>query len=117
MKDFSCRCGCGFDDPYPVLLAKVEQLEAELDCEALVTSGCRCPTRNRIEGGTPNSYHLNGMAADLRFARGGQVVAINEITPLVEGMVTLNNCGLGLYDTFIHVDARGHRARWDERGA
>ena len=33
-----------------------------------ITSGFRCSKLNRIVGGQPNSYHLKGMAADIRIS-------------------------------------------------
>lgn len=33
-----------------------------------ITSGFRCVKLNRIVGGQPNSYHLKGMAADIRIS-------------------------------------------------
>ena len=33
-----------------------------------ITSGFRCMKLNRIVGGQPNSYHLKGMAADIRIS-------------------------------------------------
>ena len=33
-----------------------------------ITSGFRCMKLNRIVGGKPNSYHLKGMAADIRIS-------------------------------------------------
>lgn len=33
-----------------------------------ITSGFRCLKLNRIVGGQPNSYHLKGMAADIRIS-------------------------------------------------
>ena len=33
-----------------------------------ISSGFRCMKLNRIVGGQPNSYHLKGMAADIRIS-------------------------------------------------
>lgn len=34
----------------------------------MITSGFRCVKLNRIVGGQPDSYHLKGMAADIRIS-------------------------------------------------
>jgi uncharacterized protein YcbK (DUF882 family) len=69
----------------------------------IILSGYRCQRRNREVGGTPNSQHLYGRAADIR----------------VEGMRGLEalRCGfggIGLYPNFVHVDVRREpfRALW-----
>lgn len=106
---FACKCGCGFDSPHPRLLVAIDALERVLDDEAIVTSGCRCFEHNKAVMGTHNSYHLNGMAADVVFdySSGAQVIEAVEKTSFAFG-------GFHYYPgaNFIHVDVRGYRSRW-----
>ena len=84
----------------------------------VVTSGCRCETHNRNEGGVKDSNHTHGTAADIQ-CRG---VSANALWQLIRVMYKEKKlpelAGLGRYDTFTHVDIEPKRERlreWDER--
>ena len=68
-KEFSCGCGCGFGantgDVNPTLLELLENIRGELNYPLNITSGCRCVEHNRAIGGSRNSAHLRGKAADI----------------------------------------------------
>lgn len=79
-----------------------------------VRSGYRDQRHNEEVGGASNSLHLVFNALDLSFATGvpqgwyefAQTLSIAQLT------------GLGVYDTFIHIDTRGlvfrrPRASWE----
>ena len=68
----------------------------------------RTESYNSKVGGADKSYHLYGSAADIR---------IDGVTPLmiaayVEG---LGVKGIGMYDTFVHVDTRTSNYFWVNR--
>jgi zinc D-Ala-D-Ala carboxypeptidase len=71
----------------------------------IVNSGYRCEEYNKKVGGVPRSYHLSGMAADIR---------IPGATPeeVLKHAYTTGFLGLGLYDTFCHLDIRYNLTRW-----
>jgi uncharacterized protein YcbK (DUF882 family) len=76
-----------------------------------VMSGYRPTAYNRRIGGAKFSQHIydlhpGSVAADLIFPNGGPGDWAGAAEPLCE------RGGLGRYGTFIHVDNRGHRARW-----
>lgn len=105
--EFACTCGCGYDT-VDVALAKILQdARNYFNVPFRVTSGCRCPMRNAQVGGADNSQHLYGRAAD---------IMPDMITP--EALYSYldekypNHLGLGLYETFVHVDTRNGKARW-----
>jgi uncharacterized protein YcbK (DUF882 family) len=76
----------------------------------IVTSGYRSPSRNAHVGGVPNSYHTQGLAADIR------PEDQKDLPTLWELCRRLNvTGGVGIYDTFVHVDRRGYAARFDKR--
>jgi uncharacterized protein YcbK (DUF882 family) len=75
------------------------------DKPVIITSGYRCEDYNRKVGGVPKSYHLLGMAADVR-------VPGVEPGDLIKHAFEVGFLGLGLYDTFCHLDIRYHYTRW-----
>lgn len=74
----------------------------------IVNSAYRSPEHNRAVGGVENSYHVQGLAADIRPEN------LEDLPELQNLCLELNSDGgVGLYDSFVHVDARGFKARWD----
>ena len=75
------------------------------DRPVIVNSGYRCEEYNRKVGGVPKSYHLLGMAADIR---------VPGVAPddLIKYAYEVGFLGLGLYATFCHLDIRSHYTRW-----
>lgn len=104
--EFACRCGCGFDAVDVELLEVLQDVRDHFEAPVTVTSGCRCPTRNRAVGGERKSMHLNGMAAD---------IVVEGVTPetVVNYLVTkYYTYGIGLYSDWVHIDVRDAKARW-----
>ena len=69
--EFACKCGCGknnIDSKPPKLAQKVRD---KLNMPVRVNSGVRCEKRNKAVGGVENSYHVQGLAADLSCKAGG----------------------------------------------
>lgn len=97
--EFRCKCGCSKLVVDQRLLMKLEQLRNALGNRAItITSGYRCPARNKAVGGVKNSYHLFGMAADIQ---------VKDKTPH-EASIMARSVGLWVkeYPTFCHVDVR-----------
>ena len=69
--EFACKCGCGFDDIDPQLVALLDQLRELYGSPIKIDSGCRCEARNKAVGGEPNSAHLRGKAADIETSNSG----------------------------------------------
>lgn len=76
----------------------------------IVNCAYRSPEHNRAVGGVENSYHVQGLSADIRPEN---LEDLPELQDLCLDMVT--DGGVGIYNTFVHVDARGRRTRWDSR--
>lgn len=89
------------------LLLKLEDLRKAIgDKPMIINSGYRCPIHNKAVGGIKNSEHLKGNAADIR---------VNSLTPnhiykIADKMFN----GVGLYNTFTHVDVGVNKYRWDK---
>jgi uncharacterized protein YcbK (DUF882 family) len=72
----------------------------------------RCPYHNaETPGSVPNSYHVQGKAADLVCPDG---VSVDELAAIAE---TCGADGIGKYydSGFVHVDTRGYEARWTDQ--
>lgn len=105
-EEFACKCGCGFST------VDVELLEILVDCREYfgapvrINSGCRCPEHNKAVGGEKKSYHMDGRAADIT-VRG---VDPTEVAAWFQAAYP-DKYGLGVYNTFVHVDSRSGKWR------
>ena len=76
-----------------------------------VNSGYRSPEHNKRIGGSKNSQHKLGKAADIVI----KGMKPYETYALIENLVdkgVLKIGGLGSYNTFTHIDIRDNKARW-----
>lgn len=109
-KEFACKCGCGFNAVDKELLEVIEDVRTHFGKPLIINSANRCESHNAKEGGSKNSQHLKGMAADIR---------INGVTPDSVAAYLLNKYpnkyGIGMYNTFTHIDVRAIKSRWDYR--
>lgn len=64
--EFECPCGCGQQSVDMELAEKLQLLRDKVDRPLKITSGYRCITHNAAVGGSQNSKHRYGMAADWR---------------------------------------------------
>ena len=92
------------------LVKKLQELRNELGVALIINSPYRCPERNEQVGGSPNSQHMEGKAADISIKNIN--LPIERIKEIAE---EIGFDGIGLYNTFIHLDVRGYKARWDNR--
>ena len=106
--EFACNCGCGFDTVDAELLKVLRGIRMFFRSEVIINSGCRCTKHNTSVGGSPQSMHLIGRAADITVA--GFVA--EEVQWYLTGMY-MDKYGIGSYKSFTHVDTRsGGKARW-----
>lgn len=72
-----------------------------------ISSAHRCAKHNKDVGGADDSQHLYGTALDIR---------INGVSPasIYQYLDSKypDRLGLGLYNSFVHVDTREGKARW-----
>ena len=76
-------------------------LRHKLGKPVIITSGYRTPEWNAKCGGAKYSYHMRGMAADIRVnGMSAKEIAnkLNEIVP--------DECGIIVYNTWVHFDVR-----------
>jgi len=76
-----------------------------------INSAYRSPRHNKAVGGVKNSYHLLGMAVDIKINGVPPKVIYDAIEFLISEGSMLQG-GLGLYSNFVHYDIRKTKARW-----
>lgn len=112
-KEFESRDGKPSPFQYVVhigLIDKLNEIREAFDKPILINCGYRSPEHNAAVGGVSNSQHLKGTAADIR------PKDLSDLPRLEEICERLNpNGGVGLYNTFVHIDVRGSRARWNNK--
>jgi uncharacterized protein YcbK (DUF882 family) len=105
LHEFQCKDGSNLVKLDEKLLEKLQQLRDKLGKAIVIHSGYRTPEYNKKVGGSPNSQHLLGKAADISVAG----MTPKQLAALAE---QIGFDGIGIYSTFVHVDVRGTRARW-----
>ena len=110
-REFACKCGkCG---GYPVepswdLLEVLDEIRGHFGVPVRVNSGVRCATHNKNVGGATKSQHLYGTAADIKV----DGVSPTKVAEYAETLLP-NTGGIGVYSTFVHVDVRKTKSRWN----
>lgn len=108
-EEFACRCGCGQADIDPLLIESLETLRSIFQSPIHVNSGRRCVEYNKKVGGSRNSQHLLGKAADIWI----KDVAPQKIARQAVEIEAFRQGGIGVYDSFVHLDIRSNGpARW-----
>ena len=115
--EFDCKCGCEMPEDVLANVTKLaNQLQYVRDNVAMpikINSGYRCQAHNKSVGGSENSQHLLGKAAD---------IVINGLDPVLDTYDYLDDLiltgeilqgGIGMYKTFTHYDIRKTKARWN----
>lgn len=97
-------------------LRVLDKVREHYDIPIIVNSSYRDPAYNRRVGGKPDSLHLAFNAIDFTV----KTLPLRAIYSYMEYMPGAESFGLGIYNTFIHLDTRGMigrkaPARWDER--
>jgi len=114
-KEFDCSDGTVVPSEYmdnlQELCNNLEVLRDYLNSPISITgSGYRTKSHNK-KVGAKNSQHLYAKAADIN-AKG---YTPKELYDSIETLIKLGRMrqgGLGLYNTFVHYDIRGTKARW-----
>ena len=72
----------------------------------IITSGYRTPTHNKEVGGAKYSYHMRGMAADIRVKGMSPKELANKLDAIVP-----DECGIIVYKNWVHFDVRHQKYR------
>lgn len=107
LDEFECPC-CHCVKLHLILLKKLSALRREIARPLIINSGFRCEKYNPKIKGTPKSYHLFGLAAD--------VTVPSMSTPdLLKYAQKIKFGGIGIYNNFLHLDIRTIPEFWDYR--
>lgn len=106
VKEFACRDGSQavFIDEYLVTILEI--LRNKIKKPVIITSGYRTAEQNKRVGGARYSYHIRGMAADIR-ANG---MTAKELAKKLDEIVP-NECGIIVYKNWVHFDVRQNKYR------
>lgn len=101
VKEFACKdwSQAVFIDSY--LVEVLDILREKVGKPVIINSGYRTPEWNTKCGGAKYSYHMRGMAADIRIdgMKPKEIAKkLNEIVPY--------ECGIIVYDSWVHFDVR-----------
>ena len=106
VKEFACKDGSPivFIDEYLYTILNI--LRNKIEKPVIITSGYRTPRWNAKCGGAKYSYHMRGMAADIQVNGMTPKDVAKELNKIVP-----NNCGIIVYDNWIHFDVRTKKYR------
>jgi len=116
LEEFECKCGCKmpeFVKKNIIELADNLQVLRDFVGRLDLTNAYRCKEHNSDVGGSTNSQHLVGKAADIK----SESIKPKEMAQIVDDLMkseTFELGGIGIYNTFTHVDIRDYRARWSK---
>lgn len=108
VKEFACTDG---SDPIFIdsdLVAVLQKVRTHFGKAVTITSAYRTPGKNKAVGGQVYSQHLYGRAADIKV----KGVTPKTVAAYVEKLMPKSG-GIGIYKTFVHVDVRSAKARWN----
>lgn len=100
--EFHCKCGnCTTNEIKDELIAKLDKAREIADTPFKINSGYRCPAHNASVGGSPNSLHKHGRAADIHVSDNSARYKI------LKGLFAAGLDRVLIYKNFIHADIAG----------
>ena len=108
LREFACNDGSDKVIVHPSLVALLQAIRNHYGKPVRINSAYRTEEYNASVGGAPNSKHKLGMAADIVV----DGVEPEDIAELAEEYFV---GGIGMYNTFTHLDVYGSLRRWDYR--
>ena len=105
--EFDCKGGscCQSTKVSKQLVSYLQLIRNHFGVPVKINSGYRCSTHNSAVGGSKNSKHTLGQAADIVVSG----VEPKEVAKYAESIGVL---GIGLYDNFVHIDTRTTKYFW-----
>ena len=110
VKEFACNDGSDAVLISDELVDLLQKIRDHFGVAVTINSGYRTSAYNKKVGGATNSQHVKGTAADI-VAKGVDPLTVAQYAEYLMP----NSGGIGVYQTFTHVDVRTSRSRWDNR--
>lgn len=105
VKEFKCKDGSDIILIDDKLVYYLQQIRNHFGKAVIINSAFRTATYNKKIGGATKSKHIEGRAADIKIAG---------IKPIMIAAYaeSIGIKGIGLYDSFVHVDTRTNKSFW-----
>ena len=110
VKEFACNDGADTVLISDKLVGLLQNIRNHFGAAVTINSAYRTESYNKKIGGATKSQHVNGTAADI-VVKGATPL---EVAQYVEHIMP-DSGGIGVYQSFTHVDVRSNRSRWDQR--
>lgn len=107
VREFACKDGTDVIFVSLDLVQVLQKIRTHFGKAVTITSAYRTPSHNKSVGGTTYSQHLYGTAADIKVSG----VSPKKVAAYAETILPSKG-GIGIYDTFTHIDVRANRSRW-----
>lgn len=109
VKEFACKDGSDIVIISPELVKLLQAIRSHFGKAVTITSGYRTVNYNtKVSGSSAESKHCMGLASDIKISG----VSPKTVAGYVETIMP-NSGGIGIYSTFVHVDVRTDKARWN----
>lgn len=104
-----CNADLQLDDK---LVGWLQKIRDHFGKPVNISSGYRCPEHNAQAGGSPKSYHMKGMAADIYI-----MDYLHNPKIIAQYAEQIGVTGIGLYENsngqyFVHIDTRPNKCYW-----
>lgn len=110
VSEFKCNDGSDTVLISDKLVGLLQNIRNHFGAAVTINSAYRTESYNKKIGGATKSQHVNGTAADI-VVKGATPL---EVAQYVEHIMP-DSGGIGVYQSFTHVDVRANRSRWDNR--
>lgn len=107
VKEFRCKDGTDIIFISDELVEVLQDVRDHFNCPVNLNSGYRTPPHNKKIGGSANSRHQYGMAADF-WVKGVDASIVQEY---LESKYP-DKYGIGKAKNYTHIDVRATKSRW-----